>query len=147
MVLVLCSCSYIYLFFFFFKQKTAYEMRISDWSSEVCSSDLPGPLAVADRHDLQFLVPGRAAPGDEVADPGPHERPGKGRDVADKPGGRIGLVLADDRDGPPGAALVLHLHSRAEGDLVRRLGGRIHGNRALHPCLEIAEDRKSTRVN
>src|SRR3546814_7042746 len=31
----------ICLFFFFFKQKTAYEMRISDWSSDVCSSDLP----------------------------------------------------------------------------------------------------------
>src|SRR3546814_2174168 len=30
------------IFFFFFKQKTAYEMRISDWSSDVCSSDLPG---------------------------------------------------------------------------------------------------------
>src|SRR3546814_1698225 len=29
-------------FVFFFKQKTAYEMRISDWSSDVCSSDLPG---------------------------------------------------------------------------------------------------------
>src|SRR3546814_2257837 len=28
------------LWFFFFKQKTAYEMRISDWSSDVCSSDL-----------------------------------------------------------------------------------------------------------
>src|SRR3546814_3085493 len=28
---------------FFFKQKTAYEMRISDWSSDVCSSDLPPP--------------------------------------------------------------------------------------------------------
>src|SRR3546814_11167714 len=28
--------------FFFFKQKTAYEMRISDWSSDVCSSDLLG---------------------------------------------------------------------------------------------------------
>src|SRR3546814_6247105 len=27
--------------FFFFKQKTAYELRISDWSSDVCSSDLP----------------------------------------------------------------------------------------------------------
>src|SRR3546814_2593143 len=27
---------------FFFKQKTAYELRISDWSSDVCSSDLPG---------------------------------------------------------------------------------------------------------
>src|SRR3546814_1706268 len=32
-------------FFFFFKQKTAYEMRISDWSSDVCSSDLPEKLA------------------------------------------------------------------------------------------------------
>src|SRR3546814_3988149 len=29
-----------FLLFFFFKQKTAYEMRISDWSSDVCSSDL-----------------------------------------------------------------------------------------------------------
>src|SRR3546814_1943317 len=34
--------------FFFFKQKTAYEMRISDWSSDVCSSDL-----VAHRGDLR----------------------------------------------------------------------------------------------
>src|SRR3546814_4428203 len=33
-----------YLFFFFFKQKTAYEMRISDWSSDVCSSDLGGKI-------------------------------------------------------------------------------------------------------
>src|SRR3546814_1551192 len=31
------------LLFFFFKQKTAYEMRISDWSSDVCSSDLQLP--------------------------------------------------------------------------------------------------------
>src|SRR3546814_7544806 len=30
----------VYCLFFFFKQKTAYEMRISDWSSDVCSSDL-----------------------------------------------------------------------------------------------------------
>src|SRR3546814_5933070 len=30
--------------FFFFKQKTAYEMRISDWSSDVCSSDLPASV-------------------------------------------------------------------------------------------------------
>src|SRR3546814_14285739 len=33
-------CSRCVFFFFFFKQKTAYEMRISDWSSDVCSSDL-----------------------------------------------------------------------------------------------------------
>src|SRR3546814_8275740 len=36
-----CIVSFINsLIFFFFKQKTAYEMRISDWSSDVCSSDL-----------------------------------------------------------------------------------------------------------
>src|SRR3546814_8623136 len=35
-----CSVSCFWLLFFFFKQKTAYEMRISDWSSDVCSSDL-----------------------------------------------------------------------------------------------------------
>src|SRR3546814_9885672 len=35
---------YLYFFVFFFKQKTAYEMRISDWSSDVCSSDLVGGL-------------------------------------------------------------------------------------------------------
>src|SRR3546814_7401640 len=34
------SFSLCFCFFFFFKQKTAYEMRISDWSSDVCSSDL-----------------------------------------------------------------------------------------------------------
>src|SRR3546814_13672282 len=34
-------------FFFFFKQKTAYEMRISDWSSDVCSSDLAAGGGVA----------------------------------------------------------------------------------------------------
>src|SRR3546814_8375428 len=38
--------------FFFFKQKTAYEMRISDWSSDVCSSD----LWPADRPDPAILV-------------------------------------------------------------------------------------------
>src|SRR3546814_2187322 len=32
---------------FFVKQKTAYELRISDWSSDVCSSDLPAPNTVA----------------------------------------------------------------------------------------------------
>src|SRR3546814_1941369 len=51
---------YVWLFslliVFFFKQKTAYEMRISDWSSDVCSSDLPAvqvvakEAAVGDRH-------------------------------------------------------------------------------------------------
>src|SRR3546814_7539416 len=37
----------MFLVFFFFKQKTAYEMRISDWSSDVCSSDLLQALAAS----------------------------------------------------------------------------------------------------
>src|SRR3546814_724593 len=41
-VYVVCALSVGYVYFFFFNQKTAYEMRISDWSSDVCSSDLAG---------------------------------------------------------------------------------------------------------
>src|SRR3546814_13560222 len=59
MNVVLVNC------FFFFKQKTAYEMRISDWSSDVCSSDLLGrhrehDVEVADREKvgLAGLEPG-----------------------------------------------------------------------------------------
>src|SRR3546814_2046811 len=44
----MCWCV-VTMFFFFFKQKTAYEMRISDWSSDVCSSDLFGQIL---RHPL-----------------------------------------------------------------------------------------------
>src|SRR3546814_3062181 len=40
----LCRVYLCTIFFFFFKQKTAYEMRISDWSSDVCSSDLSSLL-------------------------------------------------------------------------------------------------------
>src|SRR3546814_9938529 len=46
---------------FFFKQKTAYEMRISDWSSDVCSSDLhwprPGGLWARLRHRAPLARP------------------------------------------------------------------------------------------
>src|SRR3546814_2870036 len=51
--------------FFFFKQKTAYEMRISDWSSDVCSSDLRDhvkPALGGNRSDLGHAARvGRAA--------------------------------------------------------------------------------------
>src|SRR3546814_1666942 len=42
-------------YFFFFKQKTAYEMRISDWSSDVCSSDLKRILDVIGESHVQIL--------------------------------------------------------------------------------------------
>src|SRR3546814_4693977 len=44
--------AFFYFFFFFFKQKTAYEMRISDWSSDVCSSDL-----IAIRVPSKVIIP------------------------------------------------------------------------------------------
>src|SRR3546814_7062077 len=43
-----------FVLFFFFKQKTAYEMRISDWSSDVCSSDLTTRLSLKG-HPMAFL--------------------------------------------------------------------------------------------
>src|SRR3546814_6578515 len=50
MIISILSCC------FFFKQKTAYEMRISDWSSDVCSSDLlavhPGPRTPHSLEDM-----------------------------------------------------------------------------------------------
>src|SRR3546814_4995054 len=49
-------CELLFWFVFFFKQKTAYEMRISDWSSDVCSSD----LRVPNRFELVLLAAERA---------------------------------------------------------------------------------------
>src|SRR3546814_6391947 len=83
----LLSCSYCasvevcvaFFVFFFFKQKTAYEMRISDGSSDVCSSDL----------DL-----------DHRAEPREHGRPQSARDVAAGDGGGGGLFA--HRSAPSG---------------------------------------------
>src|SRR3546814_2618986 len=47
------------VFFFVFKQKTAYEMRISDWSSDVCSSDLPGSEEWGTTETTHFKSPQR----------------------------------------------------------------------------------------
>src|SRR3546814_5998219 len=100
-------------YFLFFKQKTAYEMRISDWSSDVCSSDLVDLAGAVVEHRLQ------AQPGDTrvvaqhlVDDVVPHR---------------------DDLAGlDPGLQLVLHDLLRAQGvaamhevDLARDVGQEI----------------------
>src|SRR3546814_15893688 len=61
---------YFYSFFFFFKQKTAYEMRISDWSSDVCSSDLLYDYYGFPEHTyrLRWDAPGAPDLGRRVAD-------------------------------------------------------------------------------
>src|SRR3546814_2300809 len=53
---------------FFFKQKTAYEMRISDWSSDVCSSDLQALATARRRHHADAeLAAAHFGEGDQVA--------------------------------------------------------------------------------
>src|SRR3546814_13701032 len=57
------------LLYFYFKQKTAYELRISDWSSDVCSSDLHSAARHVERIDLAFdrvALPVGAAVGGEI---------------------------------------------------------------------------------
>src|SRR3546814_13610025 len=56
--------------FFFFKQKAAYEMRMSDWSSDVCSSDLGGTLS-----------PGTASANSRASVPSSDAGSGKGTDM------------------------------------------------------------------
>src|SRR3546814_2459974 len=50
--------------FFFFKQKTAYDLRISDWSSDVCSSDLSRSAGARGREKIavRFRRPGKPRP-------------------------------------------------------------------------------------
>src|SRR3546814_10475725 len=63
----MCLCDY---YIFLFKQKTAYEMRISDWSSDVCSSDLligrsPGGIRCLAKSTYNMRFPGSSANGGE----------------------------------------------------------------------------------
>src|SRR3546814_1333634 len=105
MLYILC------LIFFFFKQKTAYEMRISDWSSDVCSSDLIGvEEAFRQRphphpHGLDRMPYARAAARDHRAGHQPVFAPGQCHQAG--PG-----VVAVDRLLEPDAVAVQHLVDR-----------------------------------
>src|SRR3546814_12673213 len=65
---------FVVILFFFFKQKTAYEMRISDWSSDVCSSDLrsghreEGPAARPTTDECHVRAAARTAGGISCAE-------------------------------------------------------------------------------
>src|SRR3546814_2559979 len=64
-ILSVYICYFIFILFFFcfffFKQKTAYEMRISDWSSDVCSSDLVQVSSEAQAHAQRHAAKSMAA--------------------------------------------------------------------------------------
>src|SRR6058998_4090024 len=103
-----------FCFVFFFKQKTAYEMVMSDWSSDVCSSDLERSRAVLP--ELQEPPP---EPGELRQVPGP-ERPGVGRGLEQRgldeirhalehrlvAGESLGITGGELRDLLPGQLLV-----------------------------------------
>src|SRR3546814_10648224 len=112
---------------FFFKQKTAYEMRISDWSSDVCSADLVEDLRrashlrrrdEADGGPLRTLCDRRC----DQCDPSQDRRPGNVHC------GRGGC--ADRRPGRQGTG-----------------EGQPQGPRQKNSSQETGKDRKSTRLN
>src|SRR3546814_10507822 len=80
---------FIHSFIFFFKQKTAYEMRISDWSSDMCSSDLRNDILITNgaAHGIFLALASLAGPDDVVlcegvTDHGNRKRVVSGKSVA-----------------------------------------------------------------
>src|SRR3546814_3118786 len=119
MFVVVCS-----VLFFFVKQQTAYEMRISDWSSDVCSSDLLAELLVdrARRQPLRLELRGIENDANLAADP---------------------AVAIDARHAGDGEQLL--------GDVVVDVPAQLldrHVGRDRREAGEIVVgDRKSTRLN
>src|SRR3546814_4071444 len=124
---MMCCVVYLCVFcdlrisvFFFFKQKTAYELRISDWSSDVCSSDLDLTL-YASFDDVQDLTPGHNVQASNVV-------VGSVREISlDGYQAKVRMSIVDDFEVPDGTAAVVQRTS---------LLGEYY-----------VEDRKSTRLN
>src|SRR3546814_2277807 len=125
--MVYVCCYGFGVLFFFFKQKTAYEMRISDWSSDVCSSD----LTLTDQRALQRAGPSLRGRGEEAdVAGGDHLAGSHSLHVQDVVRG-TGEVVGQD-----------------EGQELLRLAGCLVGQRGdLRGPLAVALDRKSTRLN
>src|SRR3546814_8262007 len=120
---ILRYCAVVLSFFFFFKQKTGYEMRISDWSSDVCSSDL-----AFQRRDELLVPPPLALAVEQACE--------EFRGIAQLLGILANLVAGLVLDMGEIAPVPLHLASkpveRGDREVARRLIGGRHGvGRAL----------------
>src|SRR3546814_1430468 len=105
--------------FFLFKQKTAYEMRISDWSSDVCSSDLVEP-------DLDLIVLGEMGIANSTAAAALCAR-SFGGTAADwvGPGTGVGAEGVTRKVEVVERALAVHAYAgRSAFETLRRVGGR-----------------------
>src|SRR3546814_4497662 len=134
---------YGYIFFFFFKQKTAYEMRISDWSSDVCSSDLAvehGKIGGEFRHPWVLLDFCATA---YRAGPGPSQRQGGGKRLSLALFGRLQRRFPALRQ-PVGPQRGIEAEDLLE--LVHRVPLGAHGD-VVDALQDELEDRKSTRLN
>src|SRR3546814_4970152 len=106
----------------FFKQKTAYEMRISDWSSDVCSSDLKGSRARCSTRC--------------IASPGIRVRHGGGRAMHD--GNELANASVTDGDEPIDTELL----ARTEAALLT-LPRRSEERRVGKECVSTCRSRRS----
>src|SRR3546814_16108191 len=114
-------------FFFFFKQKTAYEMRISDWSSDVCSSDLGrARCATAGLSGLHPALGGQAC----VDHPFARPTVGEGVRQVVEPGSDLLVAVVGRR----WAAL---------GSLISELRGRSEERRVGKECVRTCRSRWS----
>src|SRR3546814_2156799 len=139
-------------FFFFFKQKTAYEMRISDWSSDVCSSDLS--RAVKSRFAFFIRAPAQSVEFGYSS----MEIPAPSRAFTKAPPLRGTITVPGDKSISHRALMLSALavgESRVEGllegedvtataEAMRAMGADIH--RHAQGVWHI-EDRKRTRLN
>src|SRR3546814_17762588 len=121
---------YIYVFFFF-KQKTAYEMRISDWSSDVCSSD----LRLRTRREYGLHVWNEEldrAEGDEIGKSGVEQDRQIGTGELKRPAGRLRDRYAAERarhaahagepaDGAAGIETAAHRAARGRAGLLHHV--------------------------
>src|SRR3546814_10223846 len=114
------TCVYSLYGLFLFKPKTAYEMRISDWSSDVCSSDLPVPW----RHGARGR-PGRGTGRMGRVEPVPGVRRPRGRAVAAlrRGGGGRRLARSDRKSVVSGKSVSVRVELGGRGILKKKKKG------------------------
>src|SRR3546814_5832908 len=92
----MCVMFYVIGVFFFFKQKTAYELRISDWSSDVCSSVLEADVDAAFNQRLDLFLAGHGVQRDFHIGKFLAERQNDSRDQVENRGSEHANVDAAD---------------------------------------------------
>src|SRR3546814_17495558 len=137
----------LYLFVFFFKQKTAYERRISDWSSDVCSSD----LLEADDRPLRLPGGGRAVSGRidgkrKAFEAAPAITDAEMGKAVDQGGARLFIAaLEDEAEQPAGAGEITLPQGMARADrqsVVEGKGGAVRVDLGGH---RIIKKKKTTQ--